>query len=211
MSNRSPRQVEYASRATFGRRLASGRFLSSLGTSRFAGFRPHRGGGRVAAARGPGGREWVLRVPIHLTAMADFDDAHHPRSVVNLVDDPVWALANSVAIVIHELLGTWRPRIISKLGNAIHDEPTILLRRQILNFAGSRAPDLEAISSDAASDLRTTRSKERLGSVARSSKAARSSASSARLARTASFTRSDTERSVSAALWRSALWMSGSK
>src|SRR5206468_2784753 len=130
---------------------------------------------------------------------------------VNLVDDPVWALANSVAIIVHELLGTWRAGIVSKLGNTSHDEPTVLLRRQILNFAGSGALDLEAYILPRRLRSRTTRSKERLGSVARSSKAARSSASSVRLARTASLTRSDTERSVSAALWRKALWISGGK
>lgn len=54
-------------------------------------------------------------------------------------------------------------------------------------------------------------SKGRLGSVARASKAANSSASSARLSFTAALTNSDTDCSVSAALSRKARCRSGSK
>ena len=57
----------------------------------------------------------------------------------------------------------------------------------------------------------TTASYGRLGSLTRSSNAARSSASSAMLNCMASLTRSETDRSVSAAFRRRARWISGSK
>ena len=61
--------------------------------------------------------------------MANFDDAHYLRAVINLVDDPIEALANSVAIIACKLLRAHRPRIIGKFGNSSYDEPTVLLRR----------------------------------------------------------------------------------
>src|SRR5690606_26054569 len=57
----------------------------------------------------------------------------------------------------------------------------------------------------------TKASNEIVGSAARPSMAARSSASSARRTRTASSTTSERERSVAAALSRRALWRAGSK
>src|SRR5206468_4397149 len=57
----------------------------------------------------------------------------------------------------------------------------------------------------------TTFSKSRAGSFARLLNVAKSSASSARLSFTASFTTSEIERSVAADFIRSARWISGSK
>jgi len=71
--------------------------------------------------------------------MADLDDDHGSRDIVDRVDDPVRALTNSVAIVARQLFRAWRARIVRELGDSIHDEPTILLGRQVFDFSGGRA------------------------------------------------------------------------
>ena len=85
--------------------------------------------------------------------MIHLDDAHEEDCILNLVNDPVCTLAHAVSVRARELLRTVRTRIIGKLRDSIYDEPTGLLGRQILNLAGRGAPDLEAISCHAASDL----------------------------------------------------------
>ena len=46
--------------------------------------------------------------------MADLDDDHGSRDIVDRVDDPVRALTNSVAIVARQLLRAWRARIVRR-------------------------------------------------------------------------------------------------
>jgi len=78
--------------------------------------------------------------------MAYLHDDYRSRGIVNLVDDPVWSLTNSVAVVARELLTAWRPRIVGERGHSIHDEPTIFLGRRVFNLSGGGAFELEAIS-----------------------------------------------------------------
>lgn len=85
--------------------------------------------------------------------MCDFDDTHDVRRVLNLIDYSVCALAKAISLLTAELLAPGRTGIMREVGNAIHDEPTLLLRGEVLNLACGRRLDLEAISCHAASDL----------------------------------------------------------
>lgn len=66
--------------------------------------------------------------------MADLDNAHDVRGIVDLVDDSIESLTETVAILAPELLAAWGARICGKPGNAIDDEPAVFLRRQFLDL-----------------------------------------------------------------------------
>lgn len=58
--------------------------------------------------------------------MPDLYDADYGSRIFDLVDDPIWALADAVSILTGEFLGARRSRLLGKLGDTIDDEPTLL-------------------------------------------------------------------------------------
>ena len=82
--------------------------------------------------------------------MTDLHDSDRELRVVDLVHNAVGALAHSALVFARELFGSSRPRIVGELQDPSYDQPTLFLGRKVLDLAGGRGLDLEAISCHAA-------------------------------------------------------------
>ena len=132
--------------------------------------------------------------------MGDLDHLHKEVAVFDAVEDAVAPLTNPVLLIGGEFHASGRAGLISK-GYDPGEDTAAICFGQALDFLDGGGLDLNAIARHALSSPRSRFPREGLGSWARSSKAARSSASSASWNRTAS--RTSAERVVSVSVARS--------
>ena len=60
-----------------------------------------------------------LAPPVHVAAMADFDDQHDELPIPQIIDDPVRALTYAIALEARQLLAACRPRILRERADSL--------------------------------------------------------------------------------------------
>jgi len=81
------------------------------------------------------GSKYLSAASIDVTTMTNLDDQHGKSGVLDLVNDSISTLPDTIALLARKLLATCRPRIICKRPDALHDPLDFLLRESSQVFS----------------------------------------------------------------------------